>query len=72
MKLLTFVRFYISFCLLLPLSVIAAPDYVGAQACISCHLKEHQQWQGSHHDLAMQVANDKTVLGGWMNKWMNF
>jgi len=45
----------------------AAPHYVGEQACQSCHLKEHKQWQGSHHDLAMQEANKKTVLGDFNN-----
>ena len=37
--------------------------YVGAKACISCHSEEVVKWQGSHHDLAMQIANDSTVLG---------
>jgi len=45
----------------------ATPHYVGEQACQSCHLKEHKQWQGSHHDLAMQEANAKTVLGDFKN-----
>lgn len=67
MKLLIFIRLLIGFCLLLPLLVIAAPDYVGAPACQSCHINEHKQWQGSHHDLAMQVANEKTVLGEFNN-----
>lgn len=42
---------------------MAIPSYVGEQACQSCHLKEVQQWQGSHHDLAMMEATDKSVLG---------
>ncbi len=37
--------------------------YVGDKNCISCHKKENNLWKGSHHDLAMQVANDSTVLG---------
>ena len=45
----------------------AAVTYVGVQVCASCHPKEHQAWQGSHHDLAMQVATDKTVLGEFAN-----
>ncbi|RUA09066.1 MAG: hypothetical protein DSY82_06410, partial [Flavobacteriia bacterium] len=40
------------------------PDgYVGDKNCVSCHKKETNLWKGSHHDLAMQVANDSTVLG---------
>ena len=31
--------------------------------CAPCHNKEFQRWQGSHHDLAMQVASPSTVLG---------
>ncbi|NOQ15780.1 MAG: tetratricopeptide repeat protein [Methyloprofundus sp.] len=42
---------------------LAVPRYVGEQACQSCHQQQVQQWQGSHHDLAMQEAAEKTVLG---------
>lgn len=38
-------------------------SYAGRQACVSCHVKQDQLWQGSHHDLAMQAASEKTVLG---------
>ena len=41
--------------------------YVGDQNCVSCHEKENDLWKGSHHDLAMQVANDSTVLGDFNN-----
>lgn len=37
--------------------------YVGATACGECHAAEVEAWQGSHHDLAMQVASEQTVLG---------
>ena len=37
--------------------------YVGAARCASCHPTEHELWQGSHHDLAMQEVNEQTVLG---------
>ncbi len=37
--------------------------YVGRQACLECHRGEYDSWVGSHHDLAMQVANHDTVLG---------
>ena len=36
--------------------------YAGDKICQQCHLDEYQQWQGSHHELAMQQANNKTVL----------
>ena len=47
---------------------IASPAaYVGRQACAGCHQREHDLWTGSHHDLAMQVADETTVLGNFNN-----
>jgi len=37
--------------------------YVGSQACMGCHQKQFAAWQGSDHDLAMQLATSATVLG---------
>ena len=42
-------------------------SYVGAQVCKSCHEPEFKAWSGSHHDLAMQVATEATVLGNFAN-----
>ena len=44
-------------------AVATAAEYVGTEACASCHEAEHQGWVGSHHDLAMQKATPETVLG---------
>jgi tetratricopeptide (TPR) repeat protein len=41
--------------------------YVGAQQCANCHQEQTTLWQDSHHDLAMQPANEKTVLGDFDN-----
>ena len=41
--------------------------FVGSRKCMDCHKKEYDQWQNSHHDHAMDVANDKTVLGDFEN-----
>jgi tetratricopeptide (TPR) repeat protein len=38
-------------------------EFVGSDACKSCHKTTYDNWRGSHHDLAMDVANDETVLG---------
>ena len=38
-------------------------SYVGRQACARCHEQQLDLWRGSHHDLAMQVADETTVLG---------
>ncbi|CAB1056048.1 probable deca-heme c-type cytochrome [Olavius sp. associated proteobacterium Delta 1] len=46
----------------------AAPapvSFVGGQKCAECHKNEYDKWRGSHHDLAMDEANDSTVLGNF-------
>jgi len=40
-----------------------APEYVGSPACGGCHADQTSAWRGSHHDLAMQEADEDTVLG---------
>ncbi|MEC4748115.1 tetratricopeptide repeat protein [Methylomicrobium sp. Wu6] len=45
----------------------AAYDYVGADACIGCHKAEVEAWTASHHALAMQEANSRTVLADFEN-----
>ena len=44
---------------------IAEPvaSFVGGNVCAECHQLERDLWSGSHHDLAMQVASEETVLG---------
>ncbi len=46
---------------------VAASDgpatFVGSASCQTCHEMEYQEWTGSHHELAMQVATADTVLG---------
>ena len=39
------------------------PSFVGRATCAGCHAEQDRRWQGSHHDLAMQEANEQTVLG---------
>ncbi len=41
--------------------------FVGAGICKECHQAEFKAWHGSDHDLAMQEANDQTVLGDFNN-----
>ena len=40
---------------------------VGSAACRDCHNIEYDAWEGSHHDLAMDIASDATVLGDFNN-----
>jgi len=50
-----------------PVASVAAATFVGAGRCQGCHAQEYARWRGSHHDLAMQEATDKTVLGNFDN-----
>jgi predicted CXXCH cytochrome family protein len=40
-----------------------APEFTGSGACKSCHEAAYAKWKGSHHERAMDVASDATVLG---------
>ncbi len=60
-------------CLLLLCHInLQAADYVGRETCKSCHQKQDMLWQGSHHDLAMQHVNEKSVLGDFSNITFNY
>ncbi len=37
--------------------------HVGRAVCAECHRNEAKLWEGSHHDLAMQLPTEETVLG---------
>jgi len=51
-----------------PKAISAKPEpsvasaYVGSAECAECHRDQFQQWQGSHHQRAMQVVAPQTVL----------
>ena len=45
--------------------------FVGGQKCGECHKSEYDKWRGSHHDLAMDEANETTVLGNFDNAVFN-
>ncbi len=40
-----------------------AATFVPAESCARCHAEQHGDWQGSHHDLAMDHATPTSVLG---------
>ena len=48
-------------------SSIVNSDFAGSQQCKQCHKEQYQQWQGSHHDHAMQTATKESVLGDFNN-----
>ncbi|MFH5831591.1 tetratricopeptide repeat protein [Halalkalibaculum sp. DA3122] len=42
-----------------------AAQFVGVETCGSCHQKQVEDWEGSHHDYAMKKATDEYVLGNF-------
>ena len=48
-------------------SAAPPPTYVGSAVCAGCHESEAKLWKGSHHQLAMDHATDKSVLGDFAN-----
>ncbi|NNJ17213.1 tetratricopeptide repeat protein [Pseudomonas putida CSV86] len=42
-----------------------APHLVDEKQCQGCHSQQVEHWKGSHHQLAMQVADDASVLGNF-------
>jgi len=41
--------------------------FVGADKCRECHKHEYEKWRGSHHDKAMDMATEESVLGDFNN-----
>jgi Flp pilus assembly protein TadD len=41
--------------------------YVKNETCVECHPKQYKEWTRSHHDLAMDVATEETVIGDFNN-----
>ncbi len=44
---------------------LSQASFVGGRKCGDCHKSEYDKWQGSHHDRAMDLATDETVLGNF-------
>ena len=46
-------------------SLADTEGYLGDASCVSCHQEAFKSWQGSHHDLAMQLVTEESVLGNF-------
>jgi predicted CXXCH cytochrome family protein len=46
-----------------PAAKLQPASFVDEQQCAGCHSAQVKDWQGSHHQLAMQVASEQSVLG---------
>ena len=44
-------------------ATMAAASFVGSAACGACHEEQKRSWQGSHHDLAMDLASESSIAG---------
>ncbi len=42
-------------------------SFVGAGSCVECHQKEYKDWENSHHDQAMKLADSTTILADFNN-----
>jgi len=49
------------------LSIQGPAEFVGSETCKKCHQAAYNKWRGSDHDMAMDVADEKTVLGDFNN-----
>jgi predicted CXXCH cytochrome family protein len=47
----------------LPPGVMKSATYVGGATCAQCHTPEFNLWHGSHHDRAMEIATEESVIG---------
>ena len=48
------------------------PAFAGSETCAGCHRLEADAWRGSQHQLAMQHATDKSVLGDFDNAGFDY
>lgn len=52
--------------------VLQDRHYVGREVCAGCHEQQTRDFDGSHHDQAMQEASAVTVLGDFNNATFRF
>ena len=50
-----------------PRSAPGPAIFTGSESCKKCHEVAYSKWRGSHHDLAMDVATEASVLGDFNN-----
>ncbi|MDH5245494.1 MAG: tetratricopeptide repeat protein [Betaproteobacteria bacterium] len=54
------------------LPAFAAAQFVDESGCVACHEAQHKAWTGSHHQLAMQPAGERSVLGDFNNSRITY
>ena len=48
-------------------SILGKNTFIGSENCASCHNSEFKEWENSHHDLSMQLADSVSILGDFDN-----
>ncbi|MEM1174755.1 MAG: multiheme c-type cytochrome [Pseudomonadota bacterium] len=56
----------------LVLGAVSTPAFIGSESCADCHARQFRDWQGSHHQRAMQLATADTVLGDFDNASIDY
>ncbi len=46
-------------------NLLEDPNYLGSESCKSCHEQQYNDWEGSHHDKAMMIADSISVLANF-------
>jgi len=54
------------------LSANKMATYVGDASCVQCHTTQTGQWKGSHHDMAMMLADEYSVKADFNNSTFNY
>ena len=55
-----------------PTNTEVAHTFVGSDNCQNCHVSQSSDWQSSHHQAAMQVADASTVLGDFSDASIDY
>jgi predicted CXXCH cytochrome family protein len=50
---------------------LSSPQWVEEAQCAKCHAAAFADWQGSHHQIAMQPATEQSVLGDFSGQQVN-
>ncbi|WP_218598430.1 multiheme c-type cytochrome [Polaribacter sp. NJDZ03] len=48
--------------------IIPDDHFLGDQKCKECHQDQFKNWEGSHHDKAMEIADSVSILGDFNNQ----
>jgi len=51
---------------------LVAAQFVDESGCAACHEAQYRAWEGSHHDLAMQDADEASMRGDFRNATFSY